>query len=66
MQLARIQIFPIKSLEHSINGLKYIPLSQAGRCFNLQPIKVTVPRSRRGSEHYHHDGENGFLCCPAA
>ena len=40
-----------------INGLKYVPLSRAGRCFNLQPIKVTVPASRPGQEHYHHDGE---------
>ena len=29
----------------------------AGRFFNLQPIKVTVPAWRRGNEHYHHDGE---------
>jgi transcriptional regulator with XRE-family HTH domain len=41
----------------SMNGLKYAPLSNAGRFFNLQPIKVTVPLSRRGQEHYHHDGE---------
>jgi transcriptional regulator with XRE-family HTH domain len=41
----------------TMNGLKYIPLSNAGRFFNLQPIKVTVPLSRRGQEHYHHDGE---------
>lgn len=41
----------------SMNGLKYVPLSNAGRFFNLQPIKVTVPLSRRGQEHYHHDGE---------
>jgi transcriptional regulator with XRE-family HTH domain len=40
-----------------INGLRYVPLSNAGRCFNLQPIKVTVPLSRRGQDHYHHDGE---------
>jgi transcriptional regulator with XRE-family HTH domain len=40
-----------------INGLKYVPLSNAGRFFNLQPIKVTVPVSRRGNEHYHHAGE---------
>ena len=43
--------------EQTINGLKFTPLSQAGRCFNLQPIKVTVPASRQGDEHYHHDGE---------
>src|ERR1035441_1167286 len=45
------------AIKKSINGLKYIPLSNAGRFFNLQPIKVTVPVSRRGNEHYHHDGE---------
>jgi transcriptional regulator with XRE-family HTH domain len=45
------------ALEKSINGLKYVPLSRAGRFFDLQPIKVTVPLSRRGNEHYHHDGE---------
>jgi len=45
------------AVEKSINGLKYVSLSEAGRCFNLQPIKVIVPVSRRGDEHYHHDGE---------
>jgi transcriptional regulator with XRE-family HTH domain len=45
------------TVEKSINGLKYVPLSNAGRFFNLQPIKVTVPVSRLGNEHYHHDGE---------
>jgi len=45
------------AVEKSINGLKYVPLSNAGCFFNLQPIKVTVPVSRRGDEHYHHDGE---------
>ena len=39
------------------NGLSYAPLSRAGRCFNLQPIKITVPVARPGNEHYHHDGE---------
>jgi transcriptional regulator with XRE-family HTH domain len=41
----------------SMNGLKYVPLSNAERFFNLQPLKVIVPWSRRGQEHYHHDGE---------
>jgi transcriptional regulator with XRE-family HTH domain len=45
------------AVKKSINGLKYVSLSHAGRFFNLQPIKVTVPVSRRGDEHYHHDGE---------
>jgi transcriptional regulator with XRE-family HTH domain len=40
-----------------LNGLKYVTLSNAGRFFNLQPIKVIVPLSRRGEDHYHHDGE---------
>ena len=44
---------PVKSM----NGLKYATLSNAGRFFNLQPIKVIVPQSRRGKDHYHHDGE---------
>ena len=41
----------------SMNGLKYVTLSHAGRFYNLQPIKVIVPAARRGAEHYHHDGE---------
>ena len=45
------------TVEKSVNGLKYVPLSHAGRFFNLQPIRVTVPVSRRGNEHYHHEGE---------
>jgi transcriptional regulator with XRE-family HTH domain len=45
------------AIEKNMNGLKYVPLSNAGRFFNLQPIKVSVPVSRRGNEHYHHDGE---------
>jgi transcriptional regulator with XRE-family HTH domain len=45
------------AVEKSINGLKYAPLSNAGRFYNLQPLKVTVPVSRRGNEHYQHDGE---------
>jgi transcriptional regulator with XRE-family HTH domain len=43
--------------EHSVNGLKYTPLSRAGRFFNLQPILVKVPLTRPGDEHYRHDGE---------
>ena len=50
----------------SINGLKYVPLSNAGRFFNLQPIKVTVPVSRRGNEHYHHDGEEWIFLLSGA
>ncbi len=45
------------AIEKGVNGLKYVSLSNAGRFFNLQPIKVTVPLSRHGDEHFHHDGE---------
>jgi transcriptional regulator with XRE-family HTH domain len=45
------------AVQKNLNGLKYVPLSNAGCFFNLQPIKVTVPVSRRGNEQYHHDGE---------
>ncbi len=45
------------AIEHSANGLAYVPLSKADRRFNLQPIRVRVSRSRRGSQHYHHEGE---------
>jgi len=38
-------------------GLRYVALSQAGRHFNLRPIKVTVSLDRAGREHYRHDGE---------
>jgi len=43
--------------EKSANGLKYLPLSHAGRFFNLQPLRVKVSARRHGHEHYHHDGE---------
>src|SRR5579862_41186 len=45
------------AVEKTINGLKYVPLSNAGRFFNLQPLRIKVSPSRRGNEHYHHDGE---------
>lgn len=41
----------------TLNGLKYAPLSRAERFFNLQPLRVTVPLSRGGPDHYRHDGE---------
>jgi transcriptional regulator with XRE-family HTH domain len=44
-------------VEKTINGLKYVALSNAGRFFNLQPLRIKVSPSRRGHEHYHHDGE---------
>jgi transcriptional regulator with XRE-family HTH domain len=46
-----------EAAERSINGLKYVTLSNSGRFFNLQPIRVTVPASRKGNEHYRHEGE---------
>jgi quercetin dioxygenase-like cupin family protein/DNA-binding XRE family transcriptional regulator len=41
----------------SANGLRYVPLSSSTKPFNLQPIAVTIPRDRPGSESYQHDGE---------
>ncbi len=46
-----------EAVEKNINGLKYVPLSHAGRFFNVQPLRIKVSPSRRGNEHYHHDGE---------
>ena len=45
------------AVEQTTNGLAYVPLSQAGRFLNLQPMRVRVSPLRRGHEHYHHDGE---------
>src|SRR6516225_1942588 len=45
------------TVEQTANGLRYVFLSRAGRFLNLQPMRVTVPLSRRGKEHFHHDGE---------
>ena len=45
------------AIERSVRGLKYAPLSHAGRFFNLQPMRVRVSPQRRGNEHFHHDGE---------
>lgn len=39
------------------NGLSYTPLSNAQRFFNLQPIRLTVSLKRKGTEHFHHEGE---------
>jgi transcriptional regulator with XRE-family HTH domain len=46
-----------EAVEVSSNGLYYVPLSNAGRFFNLRPMRVRIPLARRGNEHYHHDGE---------
>lgn len=45
------------AVEKNLNGLKYVALSNAGRFFNLQPLRIRVSPTRRGQEHYHHDGE---------
>jgi transcriptional regulator with XRE-family HTH domain len=45
------------AIEKSVKGLKYVSLSHAGRFYNLQPIRVKVSPTRRGQEHYHHEGE---------
>jgi transcriptional regulator with XRE-family HTH domain len=44
-------------VEKTVKGLKYAPLSNAVQLFNVQPLRVKVPPSRRGYRHYHHDGE---------
>lgn len=41
----------------NVNGLSYVPLSGSTKPFNLQPIEVTVPADRGGSETYQHVGE---------
>jgi transcriptional regulator with XRE-family HTH domain len=46
-----------EAVERTAKGLVYCPLSNAGRFFNLQPMRVKVSASRRGHEHYHHEGE---------
>jgi transcriptional regulator with XRE-family HTH domain len=45
------------AVEKTVNGLKYSPLSDASRMFNVQPIRVKISPARPGNEHYHHDGE---------
>lgn len=39
------------------NGLIYRSLSSAARPVNMQPVRVTVPATRTGTELYQHDGE---------
>src|SRR5580700_12000334 len=46
-----------EAVERTAKGLVYSPLSNAGRFFNLQPMRVRVSTARRGHEHYHHEGE---------
>lgn len=45
------------AVEQKVNGLTYSTLSKASNLFKLQPIRVKVSRSRPGSEHYRHEGE---------
>jgi transcriptional regulator with XRE-family HTH domain len=45
------------AVERTVNGLKYAPLCDTSRLMNVRPIRVKVPASRAGTEHYHHDGE---------
>jgi transcriptional regulator with XRE-family HTH domain len=46
-----------EAVSKSANGLTYTPLSSADRFFNLQPIKLSVSPTRKGNEHFHHEGE---------
>jgi transcriptional regulator with XRE-family HTH domain len=39
------------------NGLTYAALSNPDRLLSLQPVLVTVPADRPGSEHFQHEGE---------
>ena len=39
------------------NGLVYRSLSSAARPVNMQPVRVTVPAERNGTERYQHEGE---------
>lgn len=61
-----------EALVHQGNGLRYAPLSQAGRTANMQPIRVSVPAGRDGDEMYQHNGEewlyvlSGSLCLTLA
>ncbi len=39
------------------NGLIYRALSSAARPVSMQPVRVTVPATRTGTDRYQHDGE---------
>jgi transcriptional regulator with XRE-family HTH domain len=43
--------------EKTANGLKYAVLSNAGRFSRMQPLRIKVSATRRGKEHYQHQGE---------
>ena len=46
-----------EGVPQAANGLRYTPLSNTHRFFNLQPMRVTISPTRPGTEHYKHDGE---------
>jgi len=46
-----------EAVERTANGLTYFTLSNAQRYFNIQPIRVVIPVTRRGKTHYQHEGE---------
>jgi transcriptional regulator with XRE-family HTH domain len=46
-----------EAIPKSAKGLTYTPLSSAERFFNLQPMRLRVSPSRKGTEHFHHEGE---------
>jgi transcriptional regulator with XRE-family HTH domain len=46
-----------EAVSKSANGLTYTPLSSAERFFNLQPIRLSISPTRKGTEHFYHDGE---------
>jgi transcriptional regulator with XRE-family HTH domain len=59
-QLAKEPCLIVRAADHvpqSANGLKYVPLSNAERFSNLQPLRLTISPKREGTEHFKHDGE---------
>src|SRR5260370_28590095 len=54
-----------EAMEKTINGLKYVPLSNPGRFFNLQPLRVKVSPSRRGKDHSHPAADYSVNVSPA-
>lgn len=43
--------------EKTANGLTYATLSNVGRFSRMQPLRIKVSTTRRGKEHYRHQGE---------
>jgi transcriptional regulator with XRE-family HTH domain len=59
-QLARAPYIIVRVADHvpqDANGLTYVPLSNAERFSNLQPLRLTISPKREGTEHFKHDGE---------